>query len=672
MVVSNGAKSSERAVALVRLGLLGGFRVEQVHGVLPDSAWQRRSAKVLTKLLATNPCHALHREQILEILWRDVDVQSSLNSFGKALYAARRAFEPELLPREESAYLHLKDEMLALDTEFVLIDSDDFQQLAEQALRLGTVSAYESALAAYTGELLPEDRYEDWSVQHRRFLAELHIQLLLGLADALEKGGAYGQAANRLRAVLHQDPLLEDVHRRLMRLYAETGARQQALRQFQFCQDALRRELNMMPERETEALYEDVLANRIQRRAPMLESGVSVFDSSHRTGDFALATPFVGRHRMLQLLREQLKRAEQGDGSMILLSGEAGVGKNRLVTEFVGEARRRAVTVLSSGSRAHSNRLPYAPFVVALEAYLASRPASERTMIARRYSALTRLVPSLGIRNQPSTFADRPCDDHLDLLLAIMRLLTDLSETETLVLVLRDLHDTHFSTVEFLQYLAHLTNQRRWLIIGTFREEGLEAGGELQRMLDATTRDRLCLHLELQRLTRPDCDQLVRALLPGGVVNDAFLDRIYTLSLGNPLFMEELIRGMQERNQLVLVDGYWLEASSSPCVPKRVRALVEMRVVPMDESARLVLALSAAAGMETTLTELRAAAAALQPPLSDGALFDALDRALKVRILEERNGGYAFRHPLVRAALYEELPSHRRAQIHAALAEAAV
>src|SRR2546423_1722726 len=154
--------SKKRAVPQLRLELLGGFRAERVGVEWPVAGWQRRTAKTLTKLLATCPRHTLHREQLLEILWPDVELDSALNSFGKALYAARRALEPELLPRESSAYLRLTDSMVALDTEHVWIDADHFELLAESALRQGDVSAYESALAAYGGELLPEDRYEDW------------------------------------------------------------------------------------------------------------------------------------------------------------------------------------------------------------------------------------------------------------------------------------------------------------------------------------------------------------------------------------------------------------------------------------------------------------------------------------------------------------------------------
>jgi predicted ATPase len=223
---------------------------------------------------------------------------------------------------------------------------------------------------------------------------------------------------------------------------------------------------------------------------------------------------------------------------------------------------------------------------------------------------------------------------------------------------LGDLDGLHRSSLNLLEYLAPLAAERRWLIVGTYRDEGLARGSELRRMVAAAEWEGLCLRLELDRLRRPDCDRLVRALRPGESVDEAVLEEVYARSLGNPLFAEELVREMPERNLSVPV-----------CVPASVRALVALRMASVKESVRRVVALVAAAGgTEISLAELRAGAAALKPPVADAALFDALDRALEIRVLQERDGSYSFRHPLVRSALYEDLSKHRRDELHAALA----
>jgi predicted ATPase len=128
------------------------------------------------------------------------------------------------------------------------------------------------------------------------------------------------------------------------------------------------------------------------------------------------------------------------------------------------------------------------------------------------------------------------------------------------------------------------------------------------------------------------------------------------------------VRDMQEGGEVVCAGGCWQTTPAySARVPGRVRALVARRLAPADGCVRRVLALAAASGGELSLADLVAAAAALRPPISDAALFDALDRALEARMLVERNGVYAFRHPLVGPALYEELPKHRRDEVRAAM-----
>jgi DNA-binding SARP family transcriptional activator len=632
----------------LRLRLLGGFEAERAGGEWSAPCWHRRTAKTLTKLLAATPGHRLHRDQVLEILWPDVDPASALNSFGKALHAARRALEPELLPRESSSYLRLTDSLVALDSAHVWVDVDHFEHVAERALREGSLDATESALAAYGGELLPEDRYEDWCAERREYVAELHLRLLLSLAEALTSRGAHAAAATRLREALQCDPAREDVHRRLREIYAAAGTREQAVRQFHICRDVLRRELDMTPGDATESLYRELIAVRPAAD----EQGA-----------------FVGREAQLDELGGRLARADSGEGTIVLLGGETGVGKSRLVAAFAATAEQRGACVLW-GSGAHANRLAYGPFAVALESFVAGRSAAERDELARSYPALVRFVPSLGTRNGSQSFAEDAGGGEIFLVPEIVRLLTDLAGDRSVVLVLGDLAGVHASTLNLLAYLAPLAARRRWLILGTYRDEALAPTSDLRRMIDGVEREDLCLRMELMRLTREDCDRLVRALLPGAGVAGAILDYVHQWSLGNPLFAEELVHEMLDRGELAVTNGEWRqELPPSPCAPARVRSLVGLRMAPMGEGVRRALELVAAASeRQISLAGLRAGGAALKPPLSDAELFDALDRALELRILEEREGCYAFRHPIVGAAVYDELSKHRRDELQIALA----
>ncbi|MGH3188244.1 MAG: ATP-binding protein [Streptosporangiaceae bacterium] len=663
---------------LLTMRLLGGFHVERAGVAGAVSGWQRRSAKTLTKLLATCPGHTLHREQVLDILWPGADVESALNSFGKALHAARHAFEPDLPRRMDSAYLRLTDAMIALNTKHVVIDADRFEQLAKDALHGRDITAYESALAAYSGELLPEDRYADWCAERRSFLAELRVRLLLGLAEILEGHGACSEAADRLRTVLGYDPTREVVHRQLMRLYAEMGTPDQAVRQFQVCQDVLRRELSLSPQHETVSLYRDILQSRVPLRGPAAGREVSIAgqrpkaaSQQPKTVDVprqapAMAStvrPFVGRERVIQHLCGQL-RTSDAQPRMVLVTGEAGVGKTRLLEELAARAAKQGAAVLSSGRGAHAGRFPCGLFAVALENHAAGLPESKRAEMAHRYPALARFVPSLQAMGEFPSGATGPGDYHLDLMPAVARLLMDLASRQPVLLVLGDLQDADQLSLDLLRYLAQLAVRRRWLMVGAVREEEVGATTEPRRMIEATMREGLCLKINLDCLSRSDCDQLVRAMFAGRNGGDELAEQIYHWSRGNPLFVEELVREIRE-------------SASGPAgrpetarVPARVRALTAMRMAALDETLRRVLGLAAVTrAAEISLSDLRTGAAALDPPVSDAALFEVLDRALQIGLLEERSMGYAFRHPLIRAALYEGLYRHRRDQLQDALAQ---
>jgi DNA-binding SARP family transcriptional activator len=650
--------------------LLGGFHVERTDVGQSVSGWQRRSAKTLMKVLAAQPDHTMHREQILDILWSGVDPDSALNSLGKALHAARRALEPELPRRQDSAYIRLSDAMLVLNTERVVVDADRFEQLAETAMRRREVEAYQAALAAYGGELLPADRYETWCAERRTVLEELRIRLLVGMAEVLETGGAYNDAAERLRDVLRQDPSREVVHRHLMRLYALMGTPDQAVRQFQICEDVLQRELDLTPQPETVSLYNDIITSRFSPppRPHQDRSWVGLRRSS--ANQAVDGRPFVGRERVIEQMCDHLMRRDEARVGMIVVSGEAGVGKTRLLEEFANRAREQGAVTLCGGRGAHASQFACGPFAVALQDYVTSRSEAERIDIAREYPALARFVPSLGTAGPSSVPAPDLRDYQLDLIPAIVQFINDLARTKPVLLVLGDLHEADVVGLDVIRYLAHLAVRTPLLIVGALRDSDIEAGPGLRRMIEGMTRERLWLRIELNCLSRRSTDELVRAMLPDVDASPDTLAEIYAQSRGNPLFVRELVETISSYGAPVAAEeGLHGSSSLAARLQTRTRALVSMRLGLMDDPLRRVLGLAAAGATVISLSQLRAGTAALEPPVAVPVLFDALDRALQMRLLEERDGGYAFRHPMLRAAMYDCLPRHRRDEFRAALVD---
>ncbi len=252
----------------LEIRLLGPFRIAVGGVAVEERAWGRRKSKTLIKLLALQPHHQLHREQMMELLWPEQEPEAALNNLHKTIHAARRALEPALKSGAESRFLVTQDQQISLRAVGGLwIDVEAFERQGSEALKSDDLAAGEAALALYEGELLGEDLYEDWAAARRERLRRLHQQLLNHLARLHEACGDHRQSIERLNQLVVADPSDEDAHRNLMRLYALTGNRQQALQQFQLCRDVLRRELDAEPERETVALYEKIGSGQLQASA---------------------------------------------------------------------------------------------------------------------------------------------------------------------------------------------------------------------------------------------------------------------------------------------------------------------------------------------------------------------------------------------------------------------
>lgn len=673
-----GRIMSERAVGSrrLRLWLLGPCRAERDGQLIPDAAWGRPTARTLVKLLAVQPGHRIHEEEVLDLLWPDLSPRSALGSLRKATMMARHALEPDLPRPAMSSFLLLTNGVLSLKSESVWIDIDWFEQQAEAALSSGDEAAYRQALAAYTDDLLPEDRYEDWTATRREDLAQLRLRLLLGLTDVLERQGAQLEAAGALQQALQQDTGREDLHRRLMRLYVAAGNRQQALRQYQLCRQTLQDELGVEPEPETTTLYEEIVSGRL---AP-----APAVPSPHATAGTLPPLPapirhlqditLVGRELPLRLLARELERitrpldADAGRrGGVVLVGGEAGVGKTRLAAEAARIAHQQGAVVLWGGSYEQEGRAPYGPFVEALEGYLRSCSASERTACAASHAQLARLLP--GLAADAGAVSERtinPAEEagRLSLFADVVRMLSNVAVRHPVLLVLDDLHVADEASVQLLHHLARVAPDHPWLILGTYREEDVEAGSAFEQVLMSLTRASLCRHVELLRLSRTDCAALIAHLLPGGTPSDDLLDRIYSLSLGNALFTREIVEAMRDGG-IVLRDGSWEGPPAEVGVPTKVRDLIVARIGKLPDPAQAVLALAAAAGMESTFALLRRATT-----LDEDGLLDACDQVLQARIMEERGACLTFCHPLIRAAIYDRLSHHRRTSLHARLAQA--
>ena len=201
----------------------------------------------------------------MELLWPEMDPESAANNLNKSIHAARRALEPDLKSGADSHFIITQGQQVLLRAPGNFwIDVGQFEQRAAEAIKTADTQLYENALLLYEGDLLIEDLYEDWAAARREQLRALHQDLLMRLAQLCERQSQYQQSIKRLKELLACEPSNEEAHRQLMRLYALTGNRHQALRQYEQCREAIRKELDAEPDPATVKLHQQIISGQIQ------------------------------------------------------------------------------------------------------------------------------------------------------------------------------------------------------------------------------------------------------------------------------------------------------------------------------------------------------------------------------------------------------------------------
>ena len=604
--------------------------------------------------------------RIVEGLWGDEPPASAQGTLQAYVSNLRRVLEPD---RSRPTVLVTQAPGYRLDVDPEDVDALRFTRALDEgraALDDGRPDAagavLEDALAMWRGPALGELAYERFVEADVGRLEELRLQALEAWAEARLATGHAAEVAADLAVAVAEHPLRPRLRAHLMVALYRSGRQAEALRTYQEGRAVLRRELGADPEPELRDLED-----RILRQDPGLDwRPPSTDEPAPRRSADAGGEPsvdsgpvLVGRDAEVAALDAALVSASSGTGAVVLVAGEAGIGKTRLAEAFAARADARAATVAWGRSFESEGAPAFWPWVEVLRQAFAG--VGEAGAVLRDVGAdaglLVRLLPELAAVAPASPDTGEAADEALRFSLygAVTRALAALAARRPVVVVLDDVHWADAASLRRLRFLAPHVPWMRVVVVVTFRDA--EVGGELAEALATLARQEGVTRVELSGLSEGDVGRLLAAALdappPDPLVRD-----IAERSAGNPFFVGELAR---------LLEGPGAVASDD--VPPGVRDVIRRRIERLPDGADRLLAAAAVVGREFDLS-IAARVADLDP--DDDATLDLVDAAVGAHLLAEgaRIGRYRFTHALVQDALRTGLSALRRARMHDRIAQA--
>jgi predicted ATPase len=436
-----------------------------------------------------------------------------------------------------------------------------------------------------------------------------------------------------------------------MRLHAARGDSIAALRIYHTCSTILERELGIEPSHATREVYDRLM--HIGEKG----NSISVLNTNR-----LVETPLVGRTREWAQLQTAWRQVPMKGTSLVLITGEAGIGKTRLAEELAAWTSRQGAAIASTRCYAAEGELAYAPVTAWL------RSDSLHVALSRLediwLTELARLLPEVLVE-RPDLAQPGPLLEGWQrqrLFEALARAI--IGTHQPLLLLLDDMHWCDQETLEWLHYLFRFDTQSPLLLIGTVRSEEIDVGHPLRTLLTALRRNEQVTEISLEALDASDTTTLA-AQMSGWQLNSHVAATLYKETEGNPLFIVETVRAG-------LIARYTDNGSLSrfsPTLPTTVQAVIDARLEQLTPLAQKVVRLASIIGRSFTFAVL-----SLISNEDEDTLTHALDELWQRRIIREQGTGasdaYDFSHDKLREVSYASLSNTRRRHLHRKVAEA--
>ncbi|HEY8297625.1 MAG TPA: AAA family ATPase [Candidatus Baltobacteraceae bacterium] len=606
----------------VGLRLFGSPRIERDGEVLKFAAPPKTLP--LLAYLVLNQSQPIGRDALSFAFWPDDSEEDARANLRRHLYRLQQA-----LPRSDVPWILAEGPTVRWNPDAPLwCDAIEFERLIENPETL------EDAAALYRGDLV-DTVYDDWIETRRERYRARYLDALAQLTLRYRSRRDFDRAEFYAQRTIESDPWREDALRALMAIRYAGGDRSGALEIFDRFAQRLQSEMRIEVMPETIAVRDAILRN-----APLPDTPAGAADPVAQSERAPL--PFVGRAPELAAAMQLWSRAARGYGATLLVGGEAGIGKSRLVSEVATLALAQGARVFL-GTTAFPESRPYQALA---EAYRAAVPFLATIDVNPLWlGILAHLVPDLrSARELPPVAALDSASDQPRLFDAFAVCLEAMAQPRPVLLVLEDLHWAGSATTRAVEYLARRVTGKPVLLVVTYREEASPASPVriLRRTLSQEAR---LEQLSLGRLGSEAVNELVTRL----AIDPNEAPRLYAISEGNPLFLESAI-----------ARSHAPDATASA----GAHGIIDARVLELAPAARAFGEIAATIGQAFNLDVVREVSG-----WTEAEVLDALGDLLDARIVRESSSlnrfDYVFTHQLIQAALYAVIdPPARRRRHH--------
>ncbi len=635
----------------LEIHLFGQFRIFINGRNLQEKEIKGRKARSLLKLIAHQRNFQIVRDKATDILWPDLDVNAANSQLYKALYHIRNTFEKHA--DGASDWIEITDNLIRINPPAgITTDVQQFEEIARTGLKNRNAEQLEKATSIYRGEFLPMDRYAEWASLPREHYHQVYLDILTALAETYEKQGELSEAAERLRHALEVDPTLEIAHRGLMRIFAGRGQASRAYHQYEVCRKTLGEELGVSPSAETTKVLNNIRDGHITQK------------TGARTGNVLSAksvtkTPFIGRSDECATIDEKLGQVKEGQGGALIISGEAGIGKTRLIQKLASMAQQKDLSVFTGRTESTTGKIAYRSFISLFEDILHSHPELESDLPVE----IGHLVPGYKGDGRPAPHADKLAARGY-LFARIRNFISLLAKDEPRVIILEDLHEADNGSRELFSYLVQHSGQLPVLFAATLRKDESEPLPDYVSELQSP----IVEYLELAPFSYEEHVNLLHLHTKNAVIGAETAGYIYQLAEGNPFYAIELLRHHTEDGEPIPKTGNGndlipSESSVSQRLPDTIRHMVQQKMENLSPQAYHLLYIAAVIGSQVPY-EVLAAIWKKNNTDSEQDLFNALEEVIRAQILVERGLDYSFRHNLVREAIYASISGVRRRKLH--------